>query len=153
MKTQQLLHSACKTAIDLAKWADSKVPDGTITRNRLVAPNASAVFSWISRPFSGPSSSIAPSSDASESFGSATQGGRDPEHLPPTNAVQRLGDRLRKTSNILRSPHATFAIRIACAVLCTQILGYLHRTQRWFNVERVFWASITVSDWEDIRSG
>jgi hypothetical protein len=70
---------------------------------------------------------------------------RNPDHLQPRNAIESLGVRLRKTSNVLRSPHAGFGARIACAVLCSQILAYLHQTQRWYNVQRVVWTSITVS--------
>lgn len=50
----------------------------------------------------------------------------------------------RKNAYILQSPHASFALRIACAVLCSQILAYLRQTQQWYNEQRVVWTSITV---------
>lgn len=46
---------------------------------------------------------------------------------------------------MLRSHHATFAFRIACAVLCSQLPACLRQTQAWYNAQRVVWTSITVS--------
>lgn len=59
--------------------------------------------------------------------------------------MERLGSVLRQISHTLESPHASFAARIACAVLCSQIPAYLRQTQAWYNAYRGVWASITIA--------
>jgi len=68
-----------------------------------------------------------------------------PEHLQVSTLAGRVGSILRRISHTLESPHASFATRIACAVLCSQIPAYLRQTQAWYNAYRGVWASITIA--------
>ena len=140
-QSEHLLHSLRSAVQALVAFADSKVSDGTMTSTRIIAPRVQELSSWLWETVTfGLGHAGVPSG-----LGHAPQSQKDPDHLPPRNRIERLGEQLRGFSEILQSPNSTFAFRIACAVLTTQILAYIRQMQIWYNVQRIFWASISIA--------
>lgn len=134
MQTQGLSLRASQAAVKFAEFAERKTASGATSRRRLhlpVVPLKAHPRATFGRTASDTSRRIVRSSHRRE--------GR------PFDMLTKLALDLRKVTYILRSPHAAFAIRIALAVLCSQLPAYLRHTQVWYNQQRVVWASITVS--------
>ena len=70
---------------------------------------------------------------------------RHPEHLPPTNTWQVLGDGLRKVSRFVSGQQSMFGLRVACAVMCVAIVAFLESTQTFFFNQRILWATIIIA--------
>jgi hypothetical protein len=70
---------------------------------------------------------------------------KDPEHLPPSSKLQKIGVTLRAVSKMLRSQHSQFGFRVACAVMSINIISFLKQTQLFFVENRLFWAAIMVA--------
>src|SRR5690348_9423254 len=99
---EHLLYATGVAVLELAQFADSKVKDGTMDKNRLVMPGWHRMKKWIRSCFNeedGQANSQNP--DHSESgtctvyIGDAYKAKRDPEHLPPKNAWQNFGNIIR----------------------------------------------------------
>jgi hypothetical protein len=67
---------------------------------------------------------------------------KDPEHLPPTNWFERMGNGLRTLSNFLKSPESAFGLRAALATISLSLPIFIHQTQKWSTENRAFWAVI-----------
>lgn len=78
-------------------------------------------------------------------LGSAYSQRMDPEHLPPSNVLEKLGNYLRLIPGMLRSPESAFGFRVACATVSLGIASFIHQTQHWFVQQRGLWALIMVS--------
>ena len=129
-KAQELLLSTCSAAMDLAEFAEGKDTANDRSGIRLIIPPMSSSFGISTK----------------RPFGTSLDRTKSPEEHRrwPSNALAITGQCLRRCTNVLRSSHAGFAIRVACAVLCSQLAAFLRQTQRWYNEQRVVWASITV---------
>jgi hypothetical protein len=69
----------------------------------------------------------------------------DPEHLPPRNFGERIGDNIRKISDFFRSSSSAFAFRVTCASMSIAIINYLHDTQKFFQEQRLLWSMIMIA--------
>lgn len=74
-----------------------------------------------------------------------TQVAKDPEHLPPKNFMQVLGNRLRKVPKFLGSDPVKFGARVAIATMSVGILAYLRNTHAFFIRQRVVWCLVIIS--------
>lgn len=68
-----------------------------------------------------------------------------PEHLPPKNTSQKIGDHIRSIGHFLGSPQSSFGARAAAAVLSVAIVGYLEPTQNFFFRQRCLWATVIIA--------
>ncbi|KAG8624855.1 hypothetical protein KVT40_007922 [Elsinoe batatas] len=147
-----LLESIARSVHDFCKYADDKA-ETKLKRKRLIVPGIKRLRKWIR-------TSVTHKTDnyTDEQQGMNEDGGRstvylgdayhkrkDPEHLPPTNAIQRLGDRIRAIPHFLRSPASMFGLRVALATMSLAIIAYLRDTQQFYVVQRLFWAQIMVT--------
>ncbi|KAF1988771.1 hypothetical protein K402DRAFT_419123 [Aulographum hederae CBS 113979] len=69
----------------------------------------------------------------------------DPDHLPPENKFQILGNRLRRVPHFLSSPQSLFGFRCACAVMTVAIVAFLRQSQNFFFDQRGQWAMIIIA--------
>lgn len=149
-----LLWSASRSILDLVKFADGKVQDGTMRTRRFIYPGQKQMRKWVMSIFDAEASTEEQQLDRSTThterndnvyLGDAFKGRRDPEHLPPTNKWQKAGNAFRAIPNALRSPHSNFGFRVACAVMTISIVAFLRQTETFFLYQRLFWASIMVA--------
>lgn len=136
---------------DLVEFADNKVADGTMKRNRLIFPARRRLRKWMASIFNAVDSAAAESQDVfergprlvrmGESFGQK----RDPEHLPPVNWWQRTGQTLRSASELVGSEESMFGLRCSCATMTVAIACFLERTQAFFQEQRLVWAMIIIA--------
>lgn len=78
-------------------------------------------------------------------LGEAYKFRKDPEHLPPQTAFEKVGDKVRMFSLMLRSAECAYGFRVACATMTIAIIAYLYDTQEFFVRQRLFWAIIMVN--------
>lgn len=149
---EYLLWAAAKAILELVKFADSKHEDGTMTRSRLIAPGLKQLKKWVAsvtKPDNTPNDDHKAmfESVAAEqvSLGEGWQRYKDPEHLPPSNRIERLGNQLRKFPRFMRSEHSAFGFRAACATLSVGIIAFLHDTYAFFMQQRLVWAMIMIA--------
>ena len=147
---EYLLQSASQGVLDLVKFADELVADGTMSRRRLLLPGKRRLKKWLRSALSVEDSSTDHAPDSAEAqlysvtLGDAFQKQKDPEHLPPTNAFQRFGNGVRGVSRTLRSNEVAFGFRVACATMSIAIVAFLEQTQTFFIAQRLVWAMIMV---------
>ena len=66
----------------------------------------------------------------------------DPEHLPPCNAAERLGEAIRSIPQFFRSDASAFGFRVVVATMTIGIVCFLESTQTFFLEQRLLWAMI-----------
>lgn len=135
--------------LQLIKFADSKVADGTMKHTRLIFPKQRSIRRWLSliseRDFkpsdSRQSSRVDPSNIHRPQVFTEFP---DPEHLPPENVWEKGSTVLRTISHAIRSEQSVFGFRVAAASFSVAILAFLHQTQEWFIRQRCIWAMIVI---------
>jgi len=146
-----LLWSTGRAVLDFVHFADERAGQGVMGRKRIIAPGKKRISKWLSSALRTEDSSVDHTPDSTETRGVSIEMGnaylksRDPEHLPPTNAWQRLGNFVRGFSRILGSQESAFGFRVACATLTIGIMAYLRDTQVFFIQQRLVWAMIMVA--------
>lgn len=78
-------------------------------------------------------------------FGAISNFRRDPDHLPPKNYLQRIGDKIRILPQWLGSHESAFGFRVACATMTVAIIALLEETQQFFIRQRLVWAVIVIN--------
>ncbi|TID19071.1 MFS transporter [Venturia nashicola] len=148
-----LLHSSSRAILDMVRYADGKVESGKLAKTRLILPGLKRTRKWLM--------SITATDDGSREdgngigdvdqsaqhvdMGQSFRPRKDPEHLPPTNFVERMGDTIRGFPGFFRSSEAAFGFRVAVATMSIAIIGFLHDTQTFFVQNRLLWAMIMVA--------
>ena len=149
-----LLFSAGQSILGFVKFADEKVKSGKMSKNRLIVPGYKRLRKWLfsilaheDTEFSDQNHVLGDIGGTNTTIflGEAYKQRKDPEHLPPQNFYERIGDYIRKVGHVLRSPASSFGFRAACATMCLGVVGFLAETQVWFNVHRLLWALIMVA--------
>ncbi len=143
------MHATGEAVQDLVAFADSKVADGTMKKNRLQFPTLHRLRKWGASILSE-EDSTGESPDALESglnivfVGDGFGKRKDPEHLPATNRWQKLGNGLRKIPKFFGSSESMFGLRCACATMTVGIICFLQETQVFFQEQRLVWAMIII---------
>lgn len=146
-----LLWSIGRAVLALVQFADKKVEDGTMKKNKLISPSLKLIKKWVTGSLKVEDAGAEHTPDSTESGGGSIYSGesfraaKDPEHLPPTNTWQRSTNVLRHFSELLGSPESAFGFRVACATLSIGIVAYLKDTQVFFMEQRLVWAMIMVA--------
>ncbi|PIB01099.1 hypothetical protein CB0940_00528 [Cercospora beticola] len=145
-----LLHKAGEAALELVLFADERKASGTLQRSRLIVPGLKTFKKWLFSCFGKDDLhdenlltadvSTGRALDLGESFGKS----KDPEHLPPRNAWEKIGETIRLIPRALRSDASAFGFRVACATMTVAIICFLHDSQAWFLRHRILWAMIMV---------
>ncbi len=124
---ERLMHASGEAMLDLVVFADKKVEDGTMSRNRLIFPSQRRLRKWLVSIFREEDSSAEQSPDVLETginivyVGDGYNRKKDPEHLPPTSAWQRSGNVLRKVSAFFASEECAFGFRVGESPLSKQV--------------------------------
>ena len=154
-----LLWSTSRAVLSLAQFADQKVKDGTMKRNRLILPGLKRMKKWIFtllKKEDGGSTSTPDFTEAGESriySGQSFEAAKDPDHLPATNGWQRFGNHLRKAGGVLGSRESAYGLRVALATLSISIIAFLANTQIWYLEQRIVWAVVMISIGMTISAG
>ncbi|KAJ6785522.1 hypothetical protein PWT90_03813 [Aphanocladium album] len=69
---------------------------------------------------------------------------RNPDHLPAASTMESAGDFIRKISLVLRTDHAAYGLRGACAVMTIAIISFLSSSQDFYFEQRLLWASFAI---------
>ena len=146
-----LLWSTGVAVLELVRFADAKVEAGVMIKRRLILPGKKRLHKWIMsslNPQDG-SSDLAPdhaeAGMSTVNLGDSYRQRKDPEHLPPTNAWQRFGNKVRAVSDVMSSAEMGFGFRVACGTMSIGIVAFLENTQTFFIEQRLVWAMIMVA--------
>ncbi|KAK5047031.1 hypothetical protein LTR84_006973 [Exophiala bonariae] len=146
---ESLLNSVGKGILDMVLFADSKVQDGTMAKNRFIFPGWRRIHKLLQNSFKSiDAGETLPHSNASEIFvrvGDALSGSKDPEHLPPVGWYQRTTNYLRIIPEFLGSAESAFGFRVAVAGMSLSVLAYLRQTSEFFKEQRGLWALIMIA--------
>lgn len=151
LQMEFLLWSTGRAVLALVQFADKKVGDGTMKKNKLISPGLKRIRKWVTGSLKVEDAGADHTPDSTEAGGASIYSGesfraaKDPEHLPPSNAWQRSTNVLRQLSEILGSPESAFGFRVACATLSIGIVAYLEDTYVFFTQQRLVWAMIMVA--------
>ncbi|ETI21519.1 hypothetical protein G647_07866 [Cladophialophora carrionii CBS 160.54] len=146
---EYLLLSVCQSVLDFVLFADSKVQDGTMSKNRLILPGWRRIHKLMQNAFKQIDASEGlqdgPASGIYIWLGDALQKHKDPEHLPPTNLYQRITNKLRAIPKFLASDASHFGFRAATASISIAIIGYIRQTHTFYLAQRGIWAVVMVA--------
>ena len=148
---EYLLHAGSRGLLDFVVYVDGLVADRKL-RTRLIIPpfkKLRKIFNIFKKDdlANVDSATIQDVGQGAERvyMGSGYGKRRDPEHLPPINALERFGEVLRKIPAFFRDSSTSFAFRVAVATLSCSIPTFLSSTFVWSLQNRVYWASIMTS--------
>jgi hypothetical protein len=150
---EYMLLRAGKAVLDMVLFADKMKQDGKLSHSKFIFPGSRAVYKSIGATFgrediSKNSEYLTDMEDSAMQtlFMGAEFGKRiDPEHLPPQNFGERIGDNIRKIPDFFRSSSSAFAFRVTCASMSIAIINYLHDTQKFFQEQRLLWSMIMIA--------
>ncbi|KAI9711843.1 MAG: hypothetical protein M1820_001988 [Bogoriella megaspora] len=147
-----LLESTSHAILDLVLFADMKKSDGTMSKNRLIFPGYRRIRKQFTKLFTSSDESAndmennnQSSSDSQIYLGAAFQQRKDPEHLPPQNSIEKIGNWIRLIPRGLGSRPSVFGFRAACAIMSIGIVGFLNDTHHFYTVQRLFWGMIMIA--------
>ena len=150
---EYMLYRAGKATLDMVLFADKTKQDGKLSHSKFIFPGSRALYKWLGATF-GREDMAKNSEYLTDMEDSAMQtlymgaafGKRiDPEHLPPRNIGEKIGDKIRKIPDFFRSPSSAFAFRVTCASMSVAIINYLHDTQTFFQEQRLLWSMIMIA--------
>ncbi|KAK1142624.1 hypothetical protein N8T08_007428 [Aspergillus melleus] len=139
-----LQETLLKATLDLVKFADSKIADGTMKHNRVIFPKQNSIREWISLNPEKKESDSPPNRRQSSPANPPAGQFPDPEHLPPANVFEKGSTILRVISRVIRSEQSLFGFRVAAASFSVGILAFLYQTQDFFIHQRCIWAMIVI---------
>jgi hypothetical protein len=145
---EYLLYSVSKAILVAVRFADSKHNDGTMSKKRFIFPTLKTVIKWLKSLLNGTESSdeLDPAAEAQTILlGDSFQSPRDPEHLPPRNFGQKLGNHIRLIPRFFGSAPVMFGARTAVAVFSIGIMAYLKNTHAFFIRQRLVWSLVMIS--------
>jgi hypothetical protein len=146
-----LFYSTATAILDLVKYADGKVEDGTMTKKKIVYPNYTHLKKWLHSIFKIEDGTVDLNHpDSSEAGSHSVYEGKpvkklDPEHLPPKNKWQKFGNGLRSISHFLGSTESGFGLRVTAATMTVGIVCFLHNSQHFFFDQRLVWSLIIIA--------
>ncbi|CAD6443985.1 6591b8dc-15cf-408f-bb8d-ed5171e1b646 [Sclerotinia trifoliorum] len=156
---ENLLYTAGLAVMKLVRFADGKVEDGSMKKNRLILPGQRRVKKWILGLAKADTTVDSNTPDNQEAginnvyLGSGFNPRKDPEHLPPNTAWQHFGNGLRTIPRFLGSEESAFGFRVACATLTLGIVAFLKDTHVFFQQQRLVWALIMIAIGMTMTSG
>lgn len=150
---EYLLWRAGHATLELVLLADKMKQDGKLKHSKLIFPGSRVLGKWIrsvfgQEDFSAGTSYVTDMEDGARQsvfLGKNFEKRKDPEHLQPTNAAQRIGNVIRLIPAFFRHPGSAFGFRVACATMSLAIVGFLHDSQAFFLKQRLLWSEIMVA--------
>ncbi|GAM88916.1 hypothetical protein ANO11243_069500 [Dothideomycetidae sp. 11243] len=140
---------------DFCIYVDQKAESGKLKKKRLVVPGYKRTRKYFKEIWKSDIDHYHDETTGlvSEQGGQASQiylgaayhKRRDPEHLPPTTTLEKIGDQMRKIPHFLRSKESVFGLRVGLATMCAAIIGLVSPTRTFYIGHRGFWAQIMVA--------
>jgi hypothetical protein len=119
---EYLLYSVAKSTLALVRFAEAKVEDGSMKKQRFIFPALRTIQKWIRGIIDGEDSSPGignldnmMGNVETVYLGDSLKTPKDPEHLPPKNFSQVLGNKARMIPRLLGSDAVHFGVRVALA--------------------------------------
>lgn len=143
-----LFYSISRAVYDLIIFAEEMKKSGKMDRTRIIVPGLKRVRKWVATIFiqdDDPSNNGEIDTEGSRPtvrLGAAYKKRKNPEHLPPKNAFERFGNKLRGIAHFLESPASAFGFRSAAAVMSIAVASLLSDTQTFYTRQRLFWSQI-----------
>lgn len=154
---EYLMYSIGCAILKMVKYADSKVADGTLKKNRFINPGTRRLkklfMDIIANKDQEHILTDGDSTSTSVWMGDSLNARKDPEHLPPNNIWEKFTDHLRGISKFLASPASAFAFRAAVATISIGVLAFIRQTHNFFLQQRVLWAMIMTAISMDSTTG
>lgn len=128
---EYLLVRAGMAALDLVLYADERKQAGALSKTRLIIPGVKTLKKWVRCAFGRedmPDEHTADYDSAgthSLDLGQAYHKDKDPEHLPPRNAWEKIGEMIRLIPRALRSDPSAFGFRVSLATMSIAIICFL----------------------------
>lgn len=150
-KLEYSFFMAAQGVLNLVKYADSKVEDGTMARKRLVYPSWKQLKKWFWDSLGREDSNLDYQAYATRSgsptvrLDDALQTEKDAEHLPPVTVWEKVTDKFRLIPHFFGSAESVFGFRVATGTMCIGIVCYLRNSQEFFIEQRLIWGSIMVA--------
>ena len=148
-----IVRSITQAILELVRLADLKVEKGVMSKKRIILPGSKRLKKWLMSSLKvgdTPNANL-DTPDSAEGgtpsiyLGDSLRKRKDPEHLPPANWWQRLGDEFRAVSHSLGSLESAFGFRAACATMSIAIVAYLEVSQLFFVEQRLVWYASSLS--------
>jgi hypothetical protein len=137
--------------LDLVKYADSKVEDGTMSKKRLILPTRKQMKKWFWAMLSREDKNLDYQAYSTRSgspivhLQDTLYGQKDTEHLPPVSFWEKATDPFRVIPCFFGSAESAFGFRVATATMAIAIVCYLRNSQVFFIDQRLIWGSIMVA--------
>jgi hypothetical protein len=137
---EYLLHRSGRAALDLVLYADERKQAGVLNRTKLIVPRAKTINKWmravIGKEDKSDEGHYTADTDSSGSgsldLGQSYQKKKDPEHLPPRNWWEKIGEIIRLIPRGFRSDASSFGFRVTCATMSIAIICFLEASQTFF---------------------
>ncbi|TVY43748.1 hypothetical protein LOCC1_G004666 [Lachnellula occidentalis] len=116
---QYMIYTTGVAVLKLCKFSDTLVAEGILSRNRLIVPSLRRLRKWFVSVWDTREAALAdddrPSSrkEAELIYGVSKRNTRNIDHLPPRNAYERFGIRIRRFQEFLKGPEFSFGFRSA----------------------------------------
>ena len=153
LHTDTLMQAAGQAVLALMQFADAKVADGTMARNRLAVPNWLRLRKFFANVLSSDDVQAdqgqdtitnSPTVSGISLVGDSFAKHRDPDHLPPANAFQSFGAAVSRGWGVVGSLDSVQGLRCAAAVMSVAIISFLEPTQEFFLRHRLVWAETII---------
>jgi hypothetical protein len=151
LKMEYSFLATARGILNLVKYADSKVDDGTMKRKRLILPSWKRMQQWAWAALSREDSNLDYEAYSTRSgtvtvyLSDALQMEKDAEHLPPVSMWEKATDKLRIVPHFFGSPESAFGFRVATGTMVIAVVCYLRNSQQFFIEQRIIWGSIMVA--------
>lgn len=128
---EYLLTRVGLAALNLVLYADERKQAGALSKTRLIVPGIKTLKKWVRCAFGREDLSHEHTADydsagtRSLDLGQAYHKNKDPEHLPPRNVGERIGEAIRLIPRAFRSDASAFGFRVVLATMSIGIVCYL----------------------------
>lgn len=147
-----LLWRAGHAALDLVLHVEKRKSEGALSKTKLIFPGKKTLIKWGRAIFGREdlndedhyTADLDNGASTSLYLGESFSKRKDPEHLPPQNISEKIGEIIRLFPRALRSDASAFGFRVSAATISIGIICYLHDTQNFFLRNRLLWAMIMV---------
>jgi hypothetical protein len=128
---EYLLTRVGMAALDLVVYADERKQAGALSKTRLIVPGLKTLKKWVRCTFGKEDLADEHTADYDSAgsrtlhLGEAYQKSKDPEHLPPRNVREKIGETIRLVPRSFRSDASSFGFRVSLATMSIGIICYL----------------------------
>ncbi|OOQ84136.1 hypothetical protein PEBR_31896 [Penicillium brasilianum] len=145
------LISTARRILDLIKYAEFKVDDGTMNHKALLLPTWKQMKKWLWSSLSREDGELDYYQYSRRSgtvriyLDDVLQTGTDPEHAFPQSRWEKIGDSFRRGFHFFGSPESVFGFRVAVATMTLSIVAFLRNSQHFYIQQRLIWGSIMIA--------